>query len=434
VLLPQLIHNAAGSFRGTRADKTLDPAWNTNLIEFVNPNTAYAQGSVSALALSGTTLYVGGLFNMVNGQSRSNLAAFDTTTAQLLDWQPQIDNTVTQLLVSSNTLYVGGFFNTVERQPRGKLAAYAITTRELTAWNPNMNGTITSLAASDRAIYVSGEFTAIGGKRHVGLLAVLDRTSGVASSWNPTFSNSFIPRVMALAISSDTLYISGAFTSINGQPRDGLAAFDTITGALLPWKPMVAGGVVTAFAATAASVYIGINGQSEQSPSYLLAALDTTTGGTIQWSADLPISSPVVKALWIREDQVFANIEGSYNSPFTVLVSVDANNGRLNWEAAMEPSIAALAVSNRTAYIGYRSSFPYYSERYGLKGVDAMTGVQTRSNLPTANGGIYPLAAAGDLVYVGGWFTSINNTPVSGVAIFKEILYTNHVYMPIIRH
>ena len=49
-----------------RADGSVDTAWNPN-----------ADGGVSALAVSGTTLYAGGWFTAIGGQPRHNFAQFD---------------------------------------------------------------------------------------------------------------------------------------------------------------------------------------------------------------------------------------------------------------------------------------------------------------------------------------------------------------------
>jgi hypothetical protein len=46
---------------------------------------------VQALAVSGSTVYVGGQFNSIGGQSRSNIAALDVTTGLVTAWNPGAD-------------------------------------------------------------------------------------------------------------------------------------------------------------------------------------------------------------------------------------------------------------------------------------------------------------------------------------------------------
>jgi hypothetical protein len=72
-----------------------------------NPN---ANGGVTALAVSGTTVYVGGAFTTIGGQTRSRIAALDAATGNATEWNPGADNTVNCLAVSGTTAYTGGNF------------------------------------------------------------------------------------------------------------------------------------------------------------------------------------------------------------------------------------------------------------------------------------------------------------------------------------
>jgi hypothetical protein len=63
---------------------------------------------VHTLAVSGTTVYAGGSFSSIGGQSRANLAALDATTGAATPWNPTVGGTVTTLAVSGTTVYVGG--------------------------------------------------------------------------------------------------------------------------------------------------------------------------------------------------------------------------------------------------------------------------------------------------------------------------------------
>ena len=56
-----------------------------------NPN---ANSRVSALAINGNTLYMGGTFGTVGGQARSRLAAVNATTGALLPWAPTANGQV----------------------------------------------------------------------------------------------------------------------------------------------------------------------------------------------------------------------------------------------------------------------------------------------------------------------------------------------------
>jgi hypothetical protein len=71
-----------------------------------------ANGDVRALAASGSTVYAGGWFTSIAGQSRSRIAALDASTGMATGWSPAADGVVLAVAVSGSTVYVGGFFRT----------------------------------------------------------------------------------------------------------------------------------------------------------------------------------------------------------------------------------------------------------------------------------------------------------------------------------
>ena len=190
-----------------------------------NPN---ANGAVYALAVSGTTVYAGGMFNAIGGQTRNNIAAIDATTGAATSWNPNANGIVYALAVSGTTVYAGGWFTSIGGQTRNYIAAIDATTGAATSWNPNANGWVYALAVSGTTVYAGGMFNAIGGQTR-NYIAALD-ASGNATSWNPN-ADSY---VLALAVSGTTVYAGGYFTTIGGVSRPYFAQFDcpspTVTG------------------------------------------------------------------------------------------------------------------------------------------------------------------------------------------------------------
>ena len=95
--------------------------------------------SVFALAVSGTTLYVGGRIDGVNGATRHDLAAFDTSTGDVTSWNPQITSAsahgaVFALAVSGSTVYAGGGFDTVNGSTARNKTADACPSRSVTTF------------------------------------------------------------------------------------------------------------------------------------------------------------------------------------------------------------------------------------------------------------------------------------------------------------
>ena len=57
----------------------------------------------------GDTLYVGGSFHTINGQSNNYLRAVDLTNDALLSWNPVIDGSIECMTNSGQELFVSGF-------------------------------------------------------------------------------------------------------------------------------------------------------------------------------------------------------------------------------------------------------------------------------------------------------------------------------------
>src|SRR6185436_9137061 len=75
-----------------------------------------------------------------------------------------------------------------------------------------------------------GGFTTLGGQSRR-FLGAFDATTGATTSWNPNPNQG----IEAIAVSGNTLYAGGYFTTIGGAGRNRIAAFDASTGLLTNW-------------------------------------------------------------------------------------------------------------------------------------------------------------------------------------------------------
>lgn len=181
-----------------------------------NPNV---NGSVYSLALNGDSIYLGGDFTLVGGESRNRLAAVGTQpAAAVTSWSPNVDGLVRALVVKGSTVYVGGSFSNVSGQARNGLAAVDLN-GSLSAWNPGTDGKVRTIAISGGVVYVGGEFSMLGGQPRKYLAAV--GVNGGVTTWQPTVSNCvnqglankyegfFDACVESITVVGNTIYVGG---------------------------------------------------------------------------------------------------------------------------------------------------------------------------------------------------------------------------------
>jgi hypothetical protein len=147
-------------------------------------------GDVDALALDGGTLYAGGLFDKVNttgvGATRNNLASVDSTSGDVLPFDPNVDGRVRALQLDGGTLFAGGDFHSIGSTERQRLAAIDRGTAAPTAWRADADQGVFALALHGRTLFTGGLFGTIGGAARPGIAAVDADTAAVAG-W-PTFT------------------------------------------------------------------------------------------------------------------------------------------------------------------------------------------------------------------------------------------------------
>ncbi|HYH52015.1 MAG TPA: hypothetical protein VEG38_20915, partial [Acidimicrobiia bacterium] len=168
-------------------------------------------------------------------------------SANPADHTPNVlDGKVTAILPLRNRIIVGGTFTQVQEAGSGKpvltrrgLFAFDATTGAVAPGfapdldvdpDPAADRSVEALAPSPdgRAVFVAGTFGHLSGSA-VDRVVKLDLDSGAVDS---RFQLSVRSAVKDLAVSAGTLYLAGGFTTVNGQPRAGLAAVDAMTGAL----------------------------------------------------------------------------------------------------------------------------------------------------------------------------------------------------------
>lgn len=253
-------------------------------------------GEVTCMAVGSGPIYMGGSFSLVGGLTRRHFAAVDATTGAPTSWTADMtsgdSNRPLTMILSGNTLYTGGDFQIISGVSRKFLAAINATTGAILPWNPNPNSAVTTMqVAVDptntlNIIYVGGGFTTVGGVARNYLAAIYgDPFGGLNFDWIPSADN-VVSRLAVVVDASNvlqTIYIGGFFTSINGTPRNRVAATDAF-GVVAAWNPN-SNGNVQAISPAGSRVYIGgafttLGGQ----PIKYLGAVDATTGAPTTWA------------------------------------------------------------------------------------------------------------------------------------------------------
>jgi hypothetical protein len=303
-------------------------------------------GYVKALAVSGSTVYAGGNFTTAAGGSSQAqyIARWNGTSWSQLG-AGSLNTDVNALAVLGGTLYAGGNFTTAAA---GSIAAHYIARWNGSSWSAlgsGMNGSVLALAVSGSTLYAGGNFTTAGGSA----ANYIAQWNG--SSWSPVGSG-MNGEVAALAMSGSTLYAGGGFTTAGGNAANDIAQWNGSS-----WSALGSGMNGTVFA-------LEVSGSTLYAGGYFTAAGGNAANDIAQWNGSSwsPLGSGMnseVTALAVSGSTLFA---GGY---FTTAGGNAANNiaqwNGSSWSALGSgmsgggyygPYVSALAVSGSKLYVG----------------------------------------------------------------------------------
>jgi hypothetical protein len=163
--------------------------------------------TVRAFAVSGTDLYVGGDFTTCGGTSGCNyVAKWNGSSWSTLG--TGLNNSVQALAVSGTDLFVGGSFTTCGGTPNcNNIAKWNGSNWSTLGSGVGVGSTVIALAVSGTDLYVGGDFTTCGGTSGCNRIAKWD-----GSNWS-TLGTGMGNTVIALAVSGTDLYVGGSFTT-----------------------------------------------------------------------------------------------------------------------------------------------------------------------------------------------------------------------------
>src|SRR5262249_51700539 len=123
------------------------------------------------------------------------------------------------------------------------------------------------------------------------VLEGVDAATGAATAWHP---NVGFRELYALAAAPGRVFIAGHLSSVDGLPRENLAAVDPVSGAALPWAPSVGYDIQRLLAVGDQVFAAGDIGVSGCRTCWGVAAFDVTSGAL----SNSPVTRDVLHITW----------------------------------------------------------------------------------------------------------------------------------------
>ena len=272
------------------------------------------------------------------------------------------------------------------------------------------NGRVNAVAYLGGTVYLGGAFTSVDGQPR-NRLAACDAATGNLLSWNPNANN--VVRALKVSPAGTRVYVGGDFSAVGGAARSRVAALNPTSGAAFGWNPYVNDQVKAITTSNSGStVYVGGDFDSAGGAGRRhLAAFNATSGaltslkptisnGTGNFATVLAMDvSADGNTLYFAGDFALVNGSSRRNA-----AAVSSGIGTLRaWSPASTAGTTAdltVSASGNTVFVGGRAAGGYV-QAYGPN-----VGGTPVWNVGT-NGDVEALAISSTTLYVGGHFTTI---------------------------
>jgi hypothetical protein len=234
---------------------------------------------------------------------------------------------------------------------------------------------LTAIPDGQGGFFIAGKFTKVNGQTRT-YLAQIDANNQL-TSFNPTITYFFPPnaRIYALHIANNKLFIGGGISTVNGQTRQNLAAFDLPSGNLISWAPNP-NNIITSIESVGNTVFVG--GEFTQ-----------TSGNARNYIA-------------------------SYDASLTLT----------SWNPNPNGQVKSIKKGIDNLYItGYFSSFNGQS-RSKLVQIETINFTPTSFNVPINNGMIFDLLEHQGQLYIAGLFSNVGGVSTSNFAAIDLVSQT----------
>lgn len=369
-------------------------------------------GSVRALYLRGTKLYVAGKFTTIGSQSRSNIAEIDIIAGAVTIWNPGTNDEVFSLQGKGSKLYVGGAFTILNSQARKRVGCIDLNLGLTTNWQADIpSGNVQSIQLHGANVYLGGSFQTINNTNRF-RIAALDSVNGSLLAWDPNANNT----INVLYADGQRIYAGGNFSSIGGFGYNRLAAIDTGTGQALPWVPNPDGNVYSIFV-EGNTVYAGGSFQNIGGQPRNGGARINANGAVDDWT---PGFNNEVRAIYVSAGTVWAggNFSSANEGIRNRLAAIDLSTGMLtDWNPNASNTVNTLALAGDYVYAGGIFTSIGIHDNSRLAAIHKQSG-QPADWKPNPNNTVTTMKVHNNQLFVGGYFTSINGVNRSKLAVY----------------
>lgn len=354
--------------------------------------------TVNCVAVSGADVYVGGWFTDAGGNAAADyIARWDGVTFHPLG--SGLNNRVNTIAVNGVNIYVGGNFTNAA----GIAAADYIARWDGSAWNAlgtGLSGNVFAIAISGADVYLGGWFLNAGGN---GAIDYITRWDGASfQQVGATFDDA----VYSIAVFGGDIYAGGDFSNAGGNPlADNIARWDGAS-----WQSVDEGlsSRASVLTATASSLYVG-GGFSNAGG---LAAADRIAfwDGSSWQALSGGLNARVEVVVSIGNDIYVGGgfTDAGGNNAADYIARWDGNS----WHAlgsGLTGNVYAIAVLGSDIYAG--GSFTNAGGDINADRIARWDGSSWNALGVGLNSSVYAIATSGTDVYVGGWFTDAGGNP-----------------------
>jgi trimeric autotransporter adhesin len=299
--------------------------------------------------------------------------------------------------------------------------AAAIVSPDPDDFTPNTNGRVNAVAYRGGTVYIGGSFTTVNGQPR-SRLAAFNAATGTLSTWNPDANGD----VRALKASPDgtRLYVGGDFTRVAGVPRYRIAALSAHSGNAFGWSPYI-NDSVKAITTIANTVYAGGDFISAQGAGRQHLAAFNAISGNLSTTFKPNISNGGTNFATVLSMDVsadgntlyfagdFARVNGTFRRNAAAVSSGIATLRA--WSPSATADVVGdldVSASGRTVFVGGRGAGGY-AQAYGPN-----VGGTPVWNVAT-DGDVEAIVVSSSILYIGGHFTTVAGAPRDHLAALR---------------